>query len=715
MVQLLRANVAEVIMIAALVAMFTLLLSSCVCAFEKSLGDESILLIGPHAYGVKPIQETSRNEVGNFIWIPKWKYPLGTAVGYASPASGWSIPGGCNYYIHYSKTATMLEFLEEDILASVNEAVKNGLYFMLTGRRGLSDRIQPGGWGIGGDSSTDILTPEIVRKISEIAGEYFIGLHMEEMDIDYIQNGILPKYYTRQGYGSLYKGETRKEARQYFEKHFANLIERYRSWGTRAIPNMSITFYHYAYRAGAEVVVAELLEHLPSVELQMAYLRGAHTQYGKPWGIWVSPWYWSVPTNDPDLWENKNLAKVGGGHTRFSFERSLYLSYYSGASIFTQQETEPIFTDLDKDGFWELGDWGQELKTFYDYTNEYPETGDSTSDVAILVHLNAGWAQGGLWGNWDTRDKGHTVDTAWAKWDAEKPDYMMTYYLEQIFPGFGRAGTTDIHSADQVYPGAFVSTPSGPVDIMMSDASASQMRRYSAILYLGYSEMDSDLLQKLKDYVSSGGVLLLNAAQLRSTDGTIVNAPDFLGLEIEDEIRTAQLVKAVTNSEFYEDGQLFVEKGYKIYETTVGSAQVIAKDERNRPVMVVNEYGSGKVYLTTPDYLVAGTNEKYSAMKFAEPLVSTMVRSHQEVTITPAGDISYIVTRTKLDERIVVLINHGKVQWSGRISFRDLEVGDVDTLKEHMEVSVEIADDGVSAVIAPESVVVLKIGIQLEE
>ena len=647
---------------------------------------EQGLLIGPHANGIKLIDEAKRNGLGNLVWIPKFKYYVGAPNGYSEPEAQWS------------------NLTEKSYMMYAQEAVDNGLSFIISSRRGLGDGHRHGNQLDGPDGSGEILSSELVRKLKSIGGSYFAGLMMEEMDADWIQNGLKKDtashpyiddiYAKRTDLAALYNFSTRDAGRIKFETELKRLVDRYHDWGVNALVNMCITYQHYGFRSGADMVMLELLEHLPNVELQLAYTRGAAREYNKPWGVWVSPWSaGTIPSEDEPnesdkLWKTdyqSGLTSEYKGHTAADFKKAVYLSYYSGAKVITQQENDPIFQKADGASSvnWDAGPWGKVLRDFNKFVGKNPVRGTPHVGVAVMLDENGGWSPGRLWGNWaggvnkgNSLDPDEGTDQIWAKLSPEKQDFMLRNYLNVYFPDYWKSGTDAMGMQNSpynnrfiTYPGFFTTNPLGQVDVILNDAPLQTMVQYPFIVYLGHSWMSDATLKKLRAYVYNGGTLLINAKQLFDASGTVYNDTDLFGATVGTTSGTSSTI-TVSGNEFVTLPQSYYsESTFTIINTTTGGGTVLATDELGRAILYTKTFGSGRTYLTTPEFMVSNdSSSKYPALNFGKDLLMHLSQRFNPVKVTNGGYIEYMLNEAEDGSKLILLVNHGSSAWSGDVT-----------------------------------------------
>lgn len=597
---------------------------------------EPALLVGGHAHGAANIRILADLGVGNFVWIPKQGYGMGNTP--------WNA--------------------ENNIHADVEACVRHGLHFMISQRRGLGRDYKPGGGEFGGDTTPDIYDAATVRRIAHAAGGLFVGLHAEELDVDFLQNGLRAGWRTR--LPGLYDFTDRAGGRRAFEAELRRIARASHAAGARFMPNMAVSLHHSGFRAGGDIVMAELLEALPCVELQLAYLRGGATQFAKPWGVWVSPWHrGKVLAEDKTLWPGPNSA-AGAGHDPTRLRRSLFLSWASGARVLTVQETEPLFSGDGKGGY-RLAAWGRELKRFWDFVKANPEPLKPLSPLALMVDVDSGWAPGHLHGDWIEHE------TVWAKLQPDRSDAMLAGYLDALLPGFERSAGWWKEGGSE-YPGYFAATPAGPFDIVSSDAPAERLASYRAVVMMGGMEMTPRLLARLNRYVRDGGELHVNVNQMRRKEAFVQDSA-FVGATIgqsrawSDWSRSRLLMRRTASSNAIVlkqpigrlEARTYEEPWYVAQDVQPKGAAVAATTASGEPVLLRHAYGRGHVWLSTPDYLLAGASRPAPRLGFFASLLSEVAsRSSVRVTATDGGsapDVSWIAARQGGDT-VVVAANH---------------------------------------------------------
>ncbi len=594
---------------------------------DDSAGSLFPLLVGGEAHGVENIDTLADLGIGNLVWIP--------APGYSMGNTPWDE--------------------ENDIFADIDACLRNGFFFMPSQRRGLGDPIRPGGFGMGGHGSGEMYPLEVLARMKAAGGTRMVGVHAEEMDIDLIQDTIRPAYAAR--VPELRNYTDPEGGRVAFQGEMERLNKRYTDLGIRFFPNLCVTHQHCGYRAGAALVLGELFEHLPTTELQLAYLRGAAHQFDKPWGVWISPWFWGrVPTEDKTLWPAPQ-AQIGGGHSVEMFRRALYLSFVSGARLITLQETEPLFSRAPDGEGYVLARWGREFKTFWDYAKRHDAPFVPIVPLAVLIDQDNGWEPAHLCQNWNPHE------SVWGKLPIDRrADGMLREYFNVLLPGFMRTAESVRNRTDE-FPGYFAATPHGPFDVLASDVKADRLAAYPVVVALGGMDMTGALLRELKAYVSQGGVLLLNVYSMLHRNG-YVQDPAFLGAMLKFRVNGGKTIQWCGEMEGMEK-RTFEEDAFATVQVDVGSGEVLAADEKGNPVLLAQSYGEGTVYLSTVEYMMRGWESQVGTLRFFETFIGALARQ-APVWVEASDGLSWVASRQG-DELVVAISNHAKAPHAAKV------------------------------------------------
>jgi hypothetical protein len=172
--------------------------------------------------------------------------------------------------------------------------------------------------------------------------------------------------------------ESAADLKGYYEDYFRQLITL--TAGQILSVNGIGQFYHAALRLGARHVMTEIGNQIPLTALQLACIRGAARQYGKPFGVYYETWggepfgctcatSFSPWFDTPEqLKAFHDMGSVGPqfGSSRSLQDRLLYFAWLSGSEWWSEEwGAENYFSDWD--GF-PLTEYGRISKAFIEAT-----------------------------------------------------------------------------------------------------------------------------------------------------------------------------------------------------------------------------------------------------------------------------------------------------------------------------------------------------------
>ncbi len=598
------------------------------------------LLVGGHAHGKENIDALATLGLGNFVWIPKKGYALGR--------------------IPWDET--------HDILADVNACLHHGLYFLISQRRCTGDEWLPGGAEYGGDTWPDLHPPDVVKAIRSRAGERFTGLHAEEMDIGFVQNAQRESYRSRQP--DLYRFTDRAGGRRAFESELNRLADRAHRSGAAFVPDLAVGLQHCGFRTRCDWIICEVLESLPAVEMQLAWLRGGAQAFGKPWGVWVSPWYRGyVPNADPELWKAPQAgAGPQGGHTPSAFRRCLWSAWASGARVLTMQETEPLYGR--RNGRLFRGAWGDELHRFWQTVRHRPEPVTPVGSTALLIDPDCGYTPPNLHGGWVERS------VLWGKLRVSEGDEALEELLRLYFPGYERDQPKDWWQHDRLYyPGYFCRSPLGPVDVVPADAPANTLSHYPLVVLAGEISMTETLLRKLQHYVRNGGTLVAAVNQLRCQE-RFVRADTLFGTRIGE----ARMRSSWSGTNIRMRGlksYSAVRLRHTLGDTAPGewrepwslaqdvqptSAEVMADAGESTPLLLRNQLGRGTAWLLTSGWGVEGHGRTRRLLRLTRELICSVTPTPEVRLQGSAPDGIAWISARQGESALLAVANHLPVE-----------------------------------------------------
>jgi hypothetical protein len=172
------------------------------------------------------------------------------------------------------------------------------------------------------------------------------------------------------------------DVNRYLERYFRQIVAR--TDGQVMAVNGYVQLYHTALRLGAKNVMAEIGNQVPLTGLQIACVRGAARQYGKPFGVYYEPWGgkpfgcpcaigwspWFPDKKSPDKRLMGGKIRPELGSSRSLQRRLLYFAWLSGASYLAEEwGAENYFTDWQS---YQLTEYGQIMRSFLETISAIP-------------------------------------------------------------------------------------------------------------------------------------------------------------------------------------------------------------------------------------------------------------------------------------------------------------------------------------------------------
>ena len=243
------------------------------------------------------------------------------------------------------------------------------------------------------------------------------------------------------------------------------------------------TLFRYFYQAGYDWLGAEQM-YGPE-EIILSSLRGASRAYGHPeYGTLHAMQWGSYPFTDP-----RHALRL---------YMSLAVAYMHGSSHMNTEEA--LWTDeYMNDRYSESGK--QHLYAQHqvlDFVETHSRRGDLTSRIAVIQGRNDAWksfCRGPLWSQ------------SGDKWQFNKAvesfDLLKVFYPNNIVDCCGPQGW-------------FTATPYGTVDLLPVEAPVDVLKRYKALVFLGWNTYDEQDFWPIVEFVRGGGTLLLTAAHLNA-------------------------------------------------------------------------------------------------------------------------------------------------------------------------------------------------------
>ncbi|MCD4824581.1 MAG: hypothetical protein K8S55_08230 [Phycisphaerae bacterium] len=404
-------------------------------------------------------------------------------------------------------------------------------------------------------------------------------------------------------------------------------------------------FNHQACEWGARALIVETGETIPCTNLQIAFIRGAAREYGKPWGVDISAWLFGAMTNYVPV-QDFVTARSGpfSGHSVSFHKRMSYVSWLTGANYLLYEERRALAVNendvrqvygyaRDKaHDRWILSPIGDVASKLFKLA-AVKDRGTPYTPVAVMVDFAHGWSPVGC--------SAHKI---WAKLPYTSGDQMINEFFNTIFPwnpdrNYSVQGARKPGRTEQ---GFLTSTPYGDIFDVFTNKSYRTIDEYRVLMMVGDVRIDKALAAKLMEYVKSGGALVINAKQL----GAHLPA-EFVGAKLTGQSGTAKAALCKL------DGKKLAGSAFSYAKVELTTAKpIITADGSGDVLACINEVGKGRVVLTTPPYFL---DKKNRVLPMLGHLLKHLTSGLLPVRVSKG--VEYTVNRTQ-DGWVVGLINN---------------------------------------------------------
>ena len=338
------------------------------------------------------------------------------------------------------------------------------------------------------------LTAEMVVKIEEIAGRYFLGDMLGEVGSVYACKS--EGYYVPGIHAPVPDQNVHdmQKAKDNFVATIRSLVDVDTEIGIEKVSVVEATMLHpYVIEGGVKLPVAELM--LSNPEEVMPAVRGAAAAYQLPlWGTYIAHEWYSGHRHDDAL-------KAGRLDVCYKY------AYMHGTGLLCLESGDK---EIDSYGDHRPADCELSRKT-YDFVQrfrDYIVEGDERPEGGPRVRV--AFIQGNLdgYGSWGSA-------TTWAQFGREEWGHSAAEHSWRHLRDLGHAREwweADNYEVDGHDTTAAV--PVGAYDILPAAAPVEVLRRYDVLVFLGWNTMTDDLYARLTEYVKGGGMLLCTAAHL---------------------------------------------------------------------------------------------------------------------------------------------------------------------------------------------------------
>lgn len=402
----------------------------------------------------------------------------------------------------------------------------------------------------------------------------------------------------------------------------------------------STTFAHALARWGSRTLGMETAAVMPNTAMRVAFTRGAARQHGGAFLYYHAPNFGDTATTF-----TRQMSFAGPAHffhTRYGasmgpslawYRKNYYLFYMSGASaIYLEQGFDQFFKPGPGEHPLQLNPAGRITEEFVRFAEKNPERGTPYTPVAFVLDPAHGWDMID-YPQWpfgvsqiDRHDR------------ALRELFGASYY--PMLEVEGEPATADRQT--------FVNSVFGDIfDVLVaSEEGANAVDAYRALVVGGRVEWSKSWGERLKDYVQSGGTIIVNSAQVKNLP------PDLLGVKMTGETAEADGARCLAKDEAVADlsGQVFR------YEKVVPSraTRTLIETTTGDPLVTLNNIGRGRViFCAVPDLL--GLDERMT------PAAAHML-AHVLSDATPVrvrGDVEHLINRTPGGWLVTLINNRG--------------------------------------------------------
>ena len=534
----------------------------------------------------------------------------------------------------------------------------------------------------------------IIKEAEKIGGEYFLGVWLGELGDGIISRSheistgppmnishpvihkqmIVPGEETRLGKADAYI----KVIKHIKDDLLGLPPDKIFMTGNYYVSNQALEA-----EAGANVIIKES-GVLGSFTQQMSLTRGVARSFRKRYGDVISAesltgeaafkmsppaaFKWDIKTGRYDPNSKRKLEPPTKWTWSLEDAYKVFIErYYNGVNYLLSSNEHPQNS-------------GEMVFNFLDFVDKNPRCKNIVSSVAILE--SKGNYMGSLHPlNFEETSRKNNCFEVFGLWKWLYPDNipykeeMDFLYLNSFFPKL----TDD----NVLYKHWWTGTPYGAVDRIYPAMRLEDMRKYNAIVFMGFHRMDSvreDFLKDLMKYVKDGGIIVLAADQMKNSKEEfnqnelkslvgVSLVPD-TRLKIKDYVKVVETTPFSIKNERYPIGsevKLKEEKEPWVYKVTPEGAEVVATDSQGIPVLLLNKLGKGHIFLfTSPTLSMIPPVGK-------SPLVSEIIAKvcrykPLPVVLSPENeDVEFLIARTEDKEASIFIMNHGKKDWEGDI------------------------------------------------
>jgi len=523
-----------------------------------------------------------------------------------------------------------------------------------------------------------LFSKEVVEKMYEIAGEYFLGDSLGEMG-----GGWSRHVYERHGAENV-QFKNVQEAKDTYIADVKMHVDINREVGIKNIGIVeSHTMIKYDFEAGIDIGYPELL--LGNPEHILSFARGATRGRGKEefGGYIAHEWYGGVRHDDPLKAKRLSLmykyAYIAGA-TRVFLEGGYELINAYG---FHADENHPCCQMIRK----EVNNFNEWIKS-----DDRPLRGPKVKVAFISGNLD-GYAG-------DSMAYGGVISAMWGQrgrkeWSKSASEHSFRI-LHEVYRSY--EWHIPVNYGDNDYSGA---PGYGLYDVLPAESSVEAMSRYEWLIFTGWNTMTEEIYENLKKYVANGGNLLISAAHMKTGIELGKDSPyicngkleDFVGCNLTGEkfrsnkgykFARESLVEGVYYPGTPDHTKDFIDPvgsdGYATYAEIEekGCRKTVFLAERFRStaedyatqasVMVENAYGKGRVlFMCTDEY--PGAPGVYTLYKILVKAILAGTHRTSDIKVIGSDKIRFAVYEDERKYKVYLLNTDMNFEQKVRVTY----------------------------------------------
>jgi hypothetical protein len=382
---------------------------------------------------------------------------------------------------------------------------------------------------------------------------------------------------------------------------------------------------------------------MPMWGMRIAFTRGAAREFGGAFLYYHAPNFGDTATT---FTQTQNFAGPDYFyHTRYGpsmgpslswYRKSYYLYYMAGASgIYLEQGQDQFFKPGPGEHPFQLNPLGRITDEFMRFAEKHPERGTPYTPIAFLL------------------DPAHGFEmTDYPQWPFEVSQIargdraLRELFGVAYYPGLVVEGEPAIADRQPFVNGIFgdIFDVLTAADVQGSSRSKIQtlLPSYRAVVVGGRIDLSPEWIQRLTEYVSNGGTVVINAAQSKKLP------EQFLGVRLTNDTAEADSARCLDEAQGL-SGQMF-----RYEKVELKGARTLIAAPNGDPLVTVNKIGKGSVvFAALPDLL--GVDERITP--FAAHMLAHVFADAAPVKVS--GDVEYLINRTANGWIVTLLNNKG--------------------------------------------------------